>query len=458
MKKLTLLIVLALFIQATTSSQPCLPEGIIFTTQAQIDNFQTNYPNCTEIEGDVEIIGNDITNLNGLNVLTSFGGYLSIGNFYIGNPVLASLTGLNNVTSIGGYLCIGHNTCLTNLSDLDNLTFIGGDIVIRSNDALASLTGLENITSIEGDLIIGDYFFGGNSSLTSLTGLDNVISIVGDLEIGYNDSLTSLTGLDNVTSIGGYLDIYNNNDLTSLMSLNNVTSIGGYLDIYGNAVLTSLSGLDNMTSIGEDLVILNNDALTSLMGLDNVTFIGKNLWVRNNSTLTSLTGLDNVTSIGGDLEIFNNATLTSLTGLHNIDAGSISNLYIIDNSLLSTCDVKSVCDYLVDPNGNISIYNNAIGCNSQEEVEEACGVGWVPKINFESTFSIYPNPAKKELFISSKNGIFIKEVNIYNQVGQIVLHKKRITRTIDVSKLHQGMYIIELVLNESKIREKLIIR
>jgi hypothetical protein len=59
MKKITLFIVLALFIQVTVSSQPCLPEGIEFTTQAQIDNFQTNYPNCTEIEGDVEINGED---------------------------------------------------------------------------------------------------------------------------------------------------------------------------------------------------------------------------------------------------------------------------------------------------------------------------------------------------------------------------------------------------------------
>ena len=33
----------------------CLPEGITFTTQEQIDNFQTNYPGCTEIEGDVYI-------------------------------------------------------------------------------------------------------------------------------------------------------------------------------------------------------------------------------------------------------------------------------------------------------------------------------------------------------------------------------------------------------------------
>jgi len=49
-------------------SQSCLPDGIEFYSQSEIDNFQTNYPNCTEIEGDVAITGLDIYNLNGLSV------------------------------------------------------------------------------------------------------------------------------------------------------------------------------------------------------------------------------------------------------------------------------------------------------------------------------------------------------------------------------------------------------
>ena len=79
MKRLTLFVVLALFIQSGVSAQPCLPDGITFYTQAQIDSFQILHPNCTEIEGDVEINGDDITNLNGLNVVTSIGGRLLIG-------------------------------------------------------------------------------------------------------------------------------------------------------------------------------------------------------------------------------------------------------------------------------------------------------------------------------------------------------------------------------------------
>ena len=52
-------------------SQGCLPEGITFSGQEEIDNFQTNYPGCTEIEGDVLIwdYGTGVNNLIGLSVI-----------------------------------------------------------------------------------------------------------------------------------------------------------------------------------------------------------------------------------------------------------------------------------------------------------------------------------------------------------------------------------------------------
>ncbi|MCD4678999.1 MAG: T9SS type A sorting domain-containing protein [Bacteroidales bacterium] len=72
--------------------------------------------------------------------------------------------------------------------------------------------------------------------------------------------------------------------------------------------------------------------------------------------------------------------------------------------------------------------------------------------------SIYPNPAENEISIYCKNAITIKEINIYDQIGQMVLHEKQISNKIDVSMLRPGMYIIELVFKKLKIREKLIIR
>ncbi len=110
-------------------SHHCLPDGISFTTQDEIDSFQINYPNCTDIKGGLWIHGNDITNLNGLNILTSVGGNLYIDD----NEILANLTGLEGLIYIGGDLIIGSypggNPALASLTGLTDLTFIGGNSI-----------------------------------------------------------------------------------------------------------------------------------------------------------------------------------------------------------------------------------------------------------------------------------------------------------------------------------------
>ena len=403
MKKITLLLAI-LFIYTTTLSQSCLPEGITFSTQAQIDNFQTDYPGCTVIEGNVNIWGgsNNITNLNGLSVLTAIDGWLWIEI----NPLLGSLTGLDNLMSIGDYLYIRYN-----------------------------------------------------ASLTDLTGLDNVTSIGGQVNINSNSSLTSLTGLGNVTTIGSYLMIWACN-ITDLSGLDNVTTVGGDLDIHANDMLTSLTGLENLNSVGLNIWIEDNDSLATLTGLNNLSS-AFGLYILNNETLSDLTALSNLSAWGGgSLRINNNLLLTELTGLDNIDTESILNLYIYENPLLSICEVESVCDYLLDPDPNpdriTEIHDNAPGCNTEEEVIAACAVG-ISYINTES-FTIYPNPATNEIFISGESGTIINEVNIYNQLGQKVLYQQRIDNAIDVSMLQPGVYIIELVSDEFIVRKSLIIK
>ena len=108
--------------------------------------------------------------------------------------------------------------------------------------------------------------------------------------------------------------------------------------------------------------------------------------------LESLTGLHSLMSIGGDLLIEGNAALFSLTGLNNIDAGSIDDLYIYDNSSLSFCEVQSICDYLVSPNGNIEIHDNTMGCNSQQEVDSACVYFSIQEIQDLVKCVANPNP------------------------------------------------------------------
>jgi hypothetical protein len=523
MKTITLLILACLVLKSAIVAQDkgfppdpvctCLPDGITFTTQAQIDSFQVNYPGCTEIEGDVAIQGSSITNLNGLNMVASIVGDLDI---WVNNA-LTNLTGLENLASIGGSLLIYENSVLTSLMGLENLATIGGGLTIESNNALTSMTGLENLTIIEGSLFIGTCE-DGNMSLTSLTGLGNLTSIGGGFHILNNSALTSLMGLENLASIGGSLRIGfhcygggGNPSLASLMGMENLDSIGGVLYIidnnslstcddewlcdyltaptgavnisgnapgcssiievayacgglpclpYGNykfgsqsdvdlfaqafpgctelegdviisvSDITNLNGLNMLTSIGGRFSFSQNHALTSLTGLENLISIGGSLWISDNHALTSLTGLGNLTYIGGILTIggsyswWGNPQLTSLEGLNNIAANSITNLYIQNNSSLSNCEVQSICEYLVAPNGTVIISNNAPGCNSLAQVEEACEALGIEESTFEAANNgliISPNPFTNQTtleFTLQQGGPV--QLAIYNQMGELV--------------------------------------
>ncbi len=112
----------------------CLPDGIDFNSQEDIDDFYGDHPGCYDIEGDVVIYGDDIDNLNGLDLISSIGGNLSI----ISNDLLTSLTGLENLTSIGGNLEIIGNPGLATLSGLGNIDAASiGDLSIYGNPLLS---------------------------------------------------------------------------------------------------------------------------------------------------------------------------------------------------------------------------------------------------------------------------------------------------------------------------------
>lgn len=146
MKKITTTIVFAYITCLFPSFQGgCLPEGIIFATRAQIDSFQVNDPECSGIEGDIEIIGNHITRPVGLNAVTSVAGNL----WMAVADSLACLPGLQYHVAPGSLMTGHHFGYGANPS----LTGIG-DPQKSNKGALKSLAGPENITSLSDFLVI----------------------------------------------------------------------------------------------------------------------------------------------------------------------------------------------------------------------------------------------------------------------------------------------------------------
>jgi len=563
MKKLALIISAIVIFPFVVISQPCLPDGIIFTSQSQINNFQINHPNCTEIEGNVEIQGWFINNLNGLNVVKSIGGDLNIFYDPLHGTMLKNLIGLDSLTSIGGNLCIAHNGSLESLTGLESLTSIGNEILIIGNDLLSNLSGLENVTSVGGSIKIGGWhngndslkdltglegltivmnhlFITDNNSLSNLIGLENITSVGGEIRIEYNDNLNSLAGLDNMTSIGEDLVIYRNYALASLTGLDNVTSIGGELRIEWNGGLTSLSGLDNLTFIGDGLLLIHNRLLSicdqpwfinylsnpngrieiwdnsgtcssvvdlaivygpipclpfgdyhltkqsdidkfqttfpdcnelggslaihgedidNLLGLNSVysitnsLFIGAPSYYTGSTSAQNLEGLNNLTSVGNEciiwdndslvnisalkslifigysLSIYDNESLTSLDGLDNTVLDSLEDLEIVANLSLSQCEVLSICNYLSILGVDAYIADNAIGCNSPEEVQDSCEANG---INIEENyileeFLISPNPFTTSTTLSyTLNKSSTVTISIFNPQGQLIEKIERV--------------------------------
>src|SRR5690606_3391430 len=63
----------------TTSQKPqCQTRKVTLYSQADVNNFANNYPNCTEITGYLYIGGSDITDLSPLSNIQSVGGDLYI--------------------------------------------------------------------------------------------------------------------------------------------------------------------------------------------------------------------------------------------------------------------------------------------------------------------------------------------------------------------------------------------
>lgn len=388
MKTTFFTVLTVLFFALSGQGQSCLPNGITFYTQAEVDQFPIDHPGCTAIEGEVVVVGSEVANLDGLLGVKTIGGQLFItsayglgslhgldslagvgGNLWLINSNLSDLGNLQSLQTVGGEIWLGNNFQMTSLSGLEKLATVGGNLRLTGNEKLASLDSMNHLSSVGGNIEIS-----GNLVLNSLTGLESVANYHGSISIVNNAALTDLHGLENMVQLGGDAIIENNAALASLNGLNNLSSVGGNLSIQSNSALTDLtallaisgagqlhvvnnpgladlSGLDNLTAVNGDAEISQNSFMATLNNLSNLHAIGGNLTVSNLPALTDINGLSGLTTLGGDLVIEQNPLLANLAGLSNIGAWHKS-IYISVNYGLESLHGLESLDSLP---GNLSI-------------------------------------------------------------------------------------------------------
>jgi hypothetical protein len=106
------------------------------------------------------------------------------------------------------------------------------------------------------------------------------------------------------------------------------------------------------------------------------------------------------------------------------------------------------------PQGDvIRIYNYVrLVRNVENSIDET-------SVKSSNDFSMYPNPAKNTITISSQNNQFeLQSVKIYDSLGKIVSSSEFIgEKTIDISYLSKGIYTINCISNQTNSIQKLVI-
>jgi len=372
-------------------SQNCLPNGIILETQAAVDAFSVDFATCTNIQGDLIIIGdetNSIHDLSGLNQIEFVGGNLTI----LDNDSLTTLHGLHFISAVGGSVNISRNHNLIDLDGVQGVTTIGENLIIGSLFKLESLEGLHNLNSIAGFLdvfscpkIVNFTGLGalnsldaivvnGCSELINFEGLGSLSTIDGAVKITSNSNLENLSGFDDLISIAGNLTIHSNASLLNLEGLNDLTTVGGSVSIKSNPTLVTLNALKNIFSIGGNYYIEANANLSQIVGFLGsiaLTTIGERFWIESNPALASLDAFNSVTSVGLSLRIFNNFSLTSIGGFNSLQ--SVTGVTVSSNN-----NITSISGFPnINTIGGVNISgNDKLGIlNGFTNLDTASGIG-----------------------------------------------------------------------------------
>lgn len=76
--------------------------------------------------------------------------------------------------------------------------------------------------------------------------------------------------------------------------------------------------------------------------------------------------------------------------------------------------------------------------------------------DFGNYFTLYPNPSKNVLNIKTNKGLIINSIEIYNQLGQIVIAVTNAVNAVDVSNLATGTYFIKINTEKGSANSKFV--
>lgn len=353
-------------------------------------NFTYNWgelpsmPALQKIEGrEVYFYFND-----SLEYITPFSSLDSIqGVVVYNNPSLLDLSGFENVRYFGGWLDVHTNNSMTSINGFNALREVGegypevyGSIRIQGPE-LRTINGFHQLDSIGHELSIANcpklrylngferlkklnyLYFQDNPSLQALTGLDSIEWIFDDFGLVNNDSLVNLTGIGGVHRFGeNGITLEENDQFENFIGLNQDSIKAITIYASGNPGILNLNGLGAVKN-NLHVLIDASSKFNSFKGLSLTDTI--QISIEGSEAIIDLKSISGVDSID-HLAIYNCPNFESTEGINELSF--INALSLTDNPKLSAC-----CQILnIDSITNLTLRNNARGCDSLADVELRC--------------------------------------------------------------------------------------
>lgn len=441
MKQLITSIALFLFV-GTGGAFACLPGGITFTTQAQIDNFTTNYPGCTHIEGNVTISGAGITNLNGLNGITTIDGYLWVNNC----PALTTVDGMNALTTVQ-WVGFSSNAALTSVSGFNGVTYLPNGVGF--NNVLTSISGFNGLTSTGGNVVI----YGG----VSITGFSALTSIDDGYLVLHGGNLTDISGFSALTQVG--TSIHNSyvliafSGLSDISPLQNVVTPAWRIEGNGNLSACGIQSICEHLAAEKPALIAGNAA-----GCDNTgqveqscsspcaatqnianSVISLNLPNGLESSLTS--------KLSNAIASFQNGNTTAGVNqlnafINQVNAHSGGNITLEDAEAL-IAQAQNVINN-IENGGNTDCNQPLIALPGPDFIQAG---KLIPQRG--NGLAVFPNPARSSAFVQlGELGGKPGAVNLTDQQGRVVWQSRLEVLSdlhrLDLSNYTAGMYYLRV--------------
>jgi len=75
-----------------------------------------------------------------------------------------------------------------------------------------------------------------------------------------------------------------------------------------------------------------------------------------------------------------------------------------------------------------------------------------------STFKLYPNPAVNDIVYITTANNGVKNIVIYDVFGEIVLTDRIASKSLNISRLVAGVYVLQIIENEKTMTRKLVVK